>query len=189
LTACGEHCVLSGGSVRVEDSILSECGEHGVFSGNSFGRLIVADSVVSGGDNGVFGLNTVILKNSEIHDSGAQALGGINVKAVDSTISGATRDGIRLWFFSERSSVRLVRTEVSGIARNGVLTNQEEDRVTLKDSSVTGSGFDADCGATETCADLATYAPPVLLGSSTCDTSYDLDSGFPGTNWGVCASD
>ncbi len=54
---------------------------------------------------------------------------------------------------------------------------------------VTGNGVDAACGVSFTCADVAGCDAPVVDLKSTCDTSYDTESGFPGSNWGVCALD
>ena len=60
--------------------------------------------------------------------------------------------------------------------------------VVFKDSIVTGNGTDASCGVSRTCADLATALEPRLT-NTTCDHSYDTNSGFPGTDWNVCTLD
>ncbi len=39
-----------------------------------------------------------------------------------------------------------------------------------------------------TCADVAALTFPTLK-NTTCETSYDGTSGFPGQSWGVCALD
>jgi hypothetical protein len=56
--------------------------------------------------------------------------------------------------------------------------------------SFLGNGTDASCGVSVTCADIAICDPPLAFNqNSECTTSYDTESGFPGTNWGICDAD
>lgn len=85
-------------------------------------------------------------------------------------------------------------TSGSVISNNGlhgvstIATMIECPDVTIVDSTVTGNGTDAVCGVAETCADVAACNLPTVT-NTTCNTSYDVNSGFPGTSWGVCALD
>ena len=60
--------------------------------------------------------------------------------------------------------------------------------VTIVDSSITGNSLDVDCGVIQTCSDVSTCRLPTVT-NTTCNTSCDTNSGFPGTNWDVCALD
>jgi hypothetical protein len=62
-------------------------------------------------------------------------------------------------------------------------------RVTLVDSSVTGSGTSALCSSMA-CADLLSAKQPKLRGASSGGTSAQSPAGDnPGETWGVCAND
>ncbi len=59
----------------------------------------------------------------------------------------------------------------------------------LKSTVATGNGTDAGCGTTVACADVASCKLPRLLPGSSCDRSHVVDSGIPGSDWGVCSGD
>jgi hypothetical protein len=89
-----------------------------------------------------------------------------------------------------------VKAKDSGINANGIhgiVTNCPAAfpgvRAILTDSTLTGNGTDVSCGVAQTCADVSPCVPPSLKGTTTCDTSYQVDSGFPGLTWGVCGLD
>ena len=56
---------------------------------------------------------------------------------------------------------------------------------------MTGNNTDPDCGTTKVCFDLGTCPGATLprLRNSTCEHSYVLGSGNPGTDLGVCTLD
>ena len=61
--------------------------------------------------------------------------------------------------------------------------------VTLKRTTVSGSGGAVECGVTASCADLDTDVLPALKPGAVCETSHVYSSGIPGTSWGICAND
>jgi len=99
-------------------------------------------------------------------------------KAKDVTANGNGFAGVR----SGLPLKRITATDngVYGIAFNGGK---------LRDSLATGNGTSPDCGVAVTCADIASYDVPILVGTTTCGTSYQQSSGFPGSSYGVCTLD
>jgi hypothetical protein len=74
----------------------------------------------------------------------------------------------------------------------GVLSpsNPEGCKARINRFSMSGNGTDPSCGVSLTCADIASCDPLIELHPETaCATSYDTDSGFPGTSLGICYAD
>jgi len=90
--------------------------------------------------------------------------------------------------------VTLINCGVTGNARFGVHAGPDETAcakagVRLKGSTLTGNATDSGCFVTKSCADLASDVPPRLDVATTCERSYLIASGLPGTNWSVCSLD
>lgn len=107
------------------------------------------------------------------------------VTAVDSFVENNGGTGIGLDTIFGQTKIKLERTSVTNNGLHGLASKM----VKVHDSTITGNGTDADCGVVQTCADIASAEAPSIDAASTCNTSYQLGSGFPGTNWGVCSLD
>jgi hypothetical protein len=189
---CAVNCVDGERNVIVR-SVLTGAGEAAVFAGD---RLRLVDSTISdSAGNGISTTNTTRIRitGSAITGNGGRGIagGGFHPFTIkDSNISGNAFEGI---FHTSR--VRLIRSTVNNNGRSGVNTGEQFmsscGPVRLVASTVTGNGTDAGvCGVSETCSDVSTCAAPAALTQgSTCGTSYDTDSGFPGTSWGICTLD
>lgn len=154
---------------RFVDSVISGNGEEGIrlFLGSE--RLKVLRTTIDGnGSDGVFlaGVRTLI-RDSTITNNGGHGLNRASrkLKVVGSTVSDNRLNGV----------------DAPGFAGCTVALQ-------FVGSTISGNGSDPSCGVSVTCADIASCAPP-SLSASTCDTSYDTNSGFPGLSWGVCALD
>lgn len=160
-----------GDRVRILDSTISDGVGAGIWAAQTVPIRVVGSTISNNGGDGIRGApNQLAVTNSDVSGNG---LDGIHVtgavKILDSTVTANGRSGIDTEgsMFSTCGPVRLLNTVVAGNGTDG-----------------------AACGVTETCADLATCGEPaMLLDGSTCETSYDTNSGFPGTNWGLCALD
>ncbi len=181
--AIGSRVVLQGSTIdgsttdgvsttiaRVVDGFVVNNTEDGIVVG-SLGKLYILRSAVSG--NG---------------EDGLSATGGnppATIKA--SSITGNAKRGVHA---TGRVKVTLNST-ITGNGLDGIFATgtTECDKVTVVDSAVTGNSIDgATCGVTQTCSDVSACRLPTII-NTTCDTSYDSNSGFPGTNWDVCALD
>jgi hypothetical protein len=107
-----------------------------------------------------------------------------------STITGNA--GIAL---AAQRSIKVFDSTVTGNGTFGVYAAggfncEKKAGATVSNSTITGNGTDAECGSGEVCADVATcnFRPRVKIGS-TCDTSYKIGSGNPGSDWDVCTLD
>jgi len=156
----------SHGTIR--DCHMDENPGTGIYVGSyAYGKVSVSDSTVNGnGGRGIDGTAKVILKNTSVADNGLEGvytLHNVQVKN-GSVISGNGLDGVR-------------------VAIHSICP-----RLSVRDSIVEGNGLDATCGISVTCADLSSCEKP-LVGKTTCEHSYDTDSGFPGTSWDICSLD
>lgn len=111
-----------------------------------------------------------------------------NVWIQDSTVSG-NRVGLEA-----QRNVRVVNSVVTGNATFGIYAHGDYDcdknaSANLVRSTVSGNGTDPECGASLSCADVATCDGPRIRAGSTCGTSYQLGSGNPGHDWNVCSLD
>ena len=153
----------------------------------------VRDSVVDQNDgSGVsaFNFGRVKIKSTEITNNGEHGItagDSSQISVVDSMIVGNALDGID---DASNDRLKIASSTISGNGLNGI--RQDDNNCSgarITDSTITGNGTDgATCGVSETCADISSCESP-SLSSVTCDTSYDTQSGFPGTSWGVCALD
>ncbi len=71
---------------------------------------------------------------------------------------------------------------------DGSAVDNPDARLGVKGTTASGNGTDPSCGVSQTCADVAHGSLP-RVSTTTCASSYDSNSGFPGTSWGVCSSD
>ncbi len=202
-----------GDRVRIIDSLLAACGTTECLNG----RVTVRNSTVSGsGDAGIRGTQVSVIDSSvtgnagsgvaffggperlRVVRSGITANGGRGISGEsagrvvikDSDVSGNALEGI-----FELDVISIEGSTITNNGRSGVSTGSTAVfslcDVRISDSTFSGNGTDlAVCGVSETCADIATCGQaPDLQGTTTCETSYDTDSGFPGTSWGVCSLD
>ena len=80
--------------------------------------------------------------------------------------------------------VKITDSTVTGGSLYGVLAG----KAVLRGASVSGSADDPICGVTETCADIGAGRARVNSDSS-CETSYQNGSGFPGDDLDICSLD
>lgn len=170
---------------------------------------IMGPGTIRAAFEGVDGLGercTVRVSNVTIVGQGdplstALAVSGCRLRLTNSSISGfpraticnraritdSTLTGITGTFSGVETGagVLLTRSTISGFGYNGVFSRS----AVLTDSSVAGNGAHPICGVLQACTDLNTVRPSRLHGTSTCGTSHDQLSGFPGTSWGVCSLD
>ena len=185
---------VRGGKVSVKDSLVSANTLQGI-KGRE--RTFVKDSVVElNGTHGVAGSGVgfnggnIKVFSSEILNNGEHGIftDRPTLTVTGSTISGNWLDGIH---DSTLHKLKVTTSAVTNNGRSGIyLPWCRGARIT--DSTLTGNATDgAYCGTTATCADLSACGstPPVFVGSVTCDTSYDVESGFPGNSLGVCSLD
>ncbi len=200
---------VDSSKAKIIDSEVSNSGAWGVrvsrgatvkgstISGNAFDGVATLDKVVRVTDssitgNGIAGINLPFsskakILRSDISGNGAQGVAGPSKRVIvrDSTINNNGAEGIRQGF----GVVKLTDSMVTGNALDGIAqTALSQCTLRLRGSTVTGNGTDPSCGVSRTCADLTSCGLPEVS-ASTCDTSYDVNSGFPGTSWGVCALD
>ena len=160
------------------------------FQGDPIGTLTLKDSEVSGNsDSGVVTNRRIKMIRSVVSGNGGDGVGGRDegldfnlaesVTAKDSEISGNAGWGVRA---IERG--KLVRTVVQNNGIHGAFGEFRLSKVTLA-----GNGTDPSCGVTQTCADVASGTDPKIDNVTTCETSYDSTSGFPGTDWAICSLD
>jgi hypothetical protein len=165
--------IASGGTAKVIDSTITGKTGSGIAAGGvDIPIKVLGSDISSNGEKGIF----AVIRN-----------GRVTVR--ETTISNNAEEGIR-----STGPVRVSRASVvtgNGLdgVDNGVGFAGDCERVTTRDSTVTGNAQNGSlCGASETCADIATCVEPDVR-DTTCDTSFDTNSGVPGTNWGVCALD
>jgi hypothetical protein len=206
------HRAVIAAKAHVEDSDIVNAGRLGASD-----RIVLLNSTIAGGSgDGIGSGGSVKVINSTITGNAGSGIAGgspnITLKVVRSDISNNGQKGV-LWY-SNYGSVSIRESTISGNVEEGVFSGgtlrisrassvtgngldgvssglsvpTECDRITITDSTITGNGTDADCGVSITCADITWCREPSVRDTS-CDTSYDTNSGFPGTNWGVCALD
>ncbi len=146
--------------VTIRDTTIDGNGWEGIFA-RYVSRLILIDSVVT--NNGRDGL--VVDQAFPLGREGSPP--SSRFRRV--TVTGNNLSGIvHCCYHSSRERPCYLRAVQSTFSNNAV------------DTSV--------CGVTQTCADIATCDPP-RLADTTCEYSYDTNSGFPGSSWGVCSLD
>ncbi len=187
--AIGACVVALNKSAVIRGSTLSDCGTDGVFGFMYRQQVRVLDSTIAGSDgDGIdvpTGTQVKVLRSQISGNAGRGIATGGNRRLIikDSSIVGNGEGGVY-----HPSLARIVRTTITGNGGSGVSSCFGSLRIAT--STITGNGTNgAVCGVSETCADLSTCEAPVLTDGSVCGTSYESDSGFPGTNWGVCSAD
>jgi hypothetical protein len=191
ISNCGQTCVF-GGRVRIRGSQISNAGQNGVTATEA---LAVFDSTIT--LNGAAGIENLGFKSLRIVRSAVTSNSGRGVSSTaggaalvsESDISGNALEGI-----VNTGKFKVSGSTVNGNGRSGISGGAADQSsctpVRLLESTATGNGTDvAVCGVSETCADVATCVHPPELKNSSCSTSYDTASGFPGTSWGVCSND
>ena len=128
--------VLNGGSL-IEDSHAEGNGGHGILadvgSPNALGCLIVGNSLIANGDNGVsFGIGSNVVANV-VRGNGADGIQGHTGRVADNSVSGNENDGIHV-------VVGLVAgNEVRDTGDTGI--NGTTSQVGLAGNAVLASGF------------------------------------------------
>ena len=107
----------------------------------------------------------------------------------DTTVAWSGGDGVRNF----SGTVVVDRSTVSGNGNDGVRTDDSDcfpkGTLELLNSTIAGNAVDPGCGDGRVCADIAACNLSRVSGSSSCETSYRLQSGFPGESWRVCSLD
>lgn len=151
------------------------------------------DGAVGGGLTG----RSMNLRDSTVANTGGTGVNAVNVKLQDSSVTGNAGAGVRVVGIIIVSGKGVVkRSQVTGNGQFGVLADDDSMlncslnmTARIIDSTVTGNATDADCGTLIPCADVAGCDPIKISGTTICDTSYQVLSGIPGTNWGICSLD
>ena len=159
-----------------------------------FGCKVVGPANLSNNSIGITSTGTMKLTNATVADNGAYGAIARGYPAdtgkVNGTGSAFTGNGIGIW---ADKAVKLTNSTVTANVGAGIVLGENECNRTvvpsLKNTAVTGNGTDPGCGTTVACADLMTCKAPRLGPGSSCDTSYAIGSGVPGTDWDVCSSD
>ena len=179
--------------VSIRDSAISANVGQGVRGNDS---VSIKNSVVDLNEaDGVYGFGTgfsggrIKIVSSEVTNNGGHGIWGDDrptITVMHSTVSGNWLDGIH---DTAINRLKVTGSTLESNGRHGIFqTGCIAPRIT--DTSVTGNATDgAYCGVSGTCADVSSCVEPKLLGTTTCETSYDTLSGFPGNNWGVCSFD
>jgi len=206
----GEHGIAAT-RVQLLDSFVQNAGEYGLFAHIA----VVKGSTVTGNTlGGVHAGGRAKILDSTITGNGTEGVdGGVeaSIRVVRSDVSGNVGPGVA----AQEGPVRVIDSTVTNNGGDGVITSGGTDLVTVDGSTVTGNGrygihhasigvdcpirvvdsvatgngTGVNCGVSETCADIAACMPPDVVGSTSCDRSYDIGSGFPGTSWGLCSLD
>jgi hypothetical protein len=189
--------------MRVYGSTISANGMEGIRA--QLGIYLV-DSEVSGNGGGgvlndgdlgedkpdhppIYHCSSTIIRNSQIHDNtgfGIQS-GGRSIKVSDSQVYLNSGEGIAGRSMC-RGKLSVSDSTVTDNGLHGLVMNEEDSTTRASGVTATGNGTDASCGVSQVCADVATIVEPTVVGS-TCETSYVLDSGMPGSSWSVCSLD
>jgi len=155
------------GSVSVQDASISGNAGHGVVASRS---VRLKRAVVTG--NATYGVGDGV-------SAGSRRPLKANIK--DSDVSGNGATGV-----TANVAAKIIDSAVVGNGIHGASAS----RLRIRGTMLTGNGTDAGCGVTQTCADLASRLDaPKIRGATLCETSYVLDSGFPGTSLGLCSLD
>ena len=192
-TNCPDAIASQERVVVIDSTIMGGVGD-GIDAGVS---VRVVGSTVSGfEDDGIedFGGNAKV-QNSEISNNGNRGIFSpflyASVRVQNSIIAGNGAEGIYAPTYRGRVTVtsgsQITGNGLDGISSGPCITG-DCPKFVLKDSTATGNGTDSDCGVTLACADLSAGRVPTVS-NSTCDHTYDTNSGFPGTNWNVCTLD
>ena len=173
-----------GGPAVLRNSSVLDNGGFGVLGS----RVNIKESLIFGnGDDGVRGNDNLKLLDSTVTMNAGNGVGGDKMSIRGTTVADNLFSGIVSTF----SKLKLRESTVSGNGLHGVFRDYSfgcDAGIKLDSSTLTGNGTDIDCGSIQTCADVSTCSVPTLT-ASTCDTSYDSTSGFPGTSWGICTLD
>jgi hypothetical protein len=133
----------------------------------------VRDVVISGNRGaGVVARNPldrgrVVLRNATVTDNQFAAIAGRSITVVDSVLTHNWGGGL------------LLGEDGCAQAR----------RLSVKNTVLIDNGFGPGCGISETCVDLMSCRVPQVKGTTLCERSYVLGSGFPGEHWDVCDLD
>jgi hypothetical protein len=180
---------VTANAVRAVDIAVLGNGGFGI---KAVGQIELIDSTVAlNGNDGLHSqLGHVRVSGSQIagnRGNGVRALKGVTIDTTSIVWSG--RDGIRNF----SGNVVVDRSTVSGNGHDGVRTDDSDcfpsGTLELRTSTVEGNAVDPDCGASRTCADIAACRLARTSSSSSCGTSYRLQSGLPGESFRLCSLD
>jgi hypothetical protein len=114
-----------------------------------------------------------------------------NGKTGRAVIRDSTITGSQFGVVADRL-VKIIRSTITDNRTVGVASGNfqcDPGKVVAIDSTITGNGTDPLCGISITCADVESCKREPILRRTVCDTSYQLDSGMPGSTLGVCMLD
>jgi hypothetical protein len=175
--------------------------DNAVFGAQCFGTCkIEGPATISGNGVGIRNAGTLNGRNLTITGNLRAVDGGNNdgttrVRLRDSSVTG-NGSGVH-----SHGGVKLLNTTVTGNGTSGASAGTTDFSrpegihcprkalVMLYGSTVTGNHTDPECGVTKVCFDVATCLEAPRLHDSTCEHSYAMASGNPGTDWDVCTLD
>lgn len=164
--------------LRLSDSDVSDNGDSGIYVDSfSRARLLIANSSISRNPTGIddhSGFHVSMKLKAASLDAN-----GIGIRTEMNPVVGEKR----------RKKLRIVDSAIVNSELGGIIATGSEVFVTLKRTTVSGSGGAVECGVTASCADLDTDVLPALKPGVVCGTSHVYSSGIPGTSWGICTDD
>ena len=169
-----------------------EVAGNAAFGINALGDIDLVDSTIAlNGNDGLHSqIGEIRISRSQVagnRGNGVRALKGVTVNETSILWSGG--DGIRNF----SGSVFVDRSTVSGNGNDGVRTDDSDcfpsGTLELRSSTIEGNAVNPDCGSGRSCSDIAACKIALTSDSSSCGTSYRLDSGLPGESWRVCNLD
>ena len=201
----GNGLVISGPVMFQDSAIDDNVGGGAVFDVHESRIKCRGSSFDRNGADGLLWQNTTFdvsasFKQCSANDNGQR---GLYVDPLDSDLEKLVADGLTVTGNGddgilgaiEPGAMIFKRSTISGTGGHGIANPQRFadtscDVKLLTGSAVSGNGTLADCGITRACADVALCADgDVTIAGAACGTSYVLDSGIPGTSWGVCGAD
>jgi Right handed beta helix region len=144
-------------------------------------------------DAGVRAVNKATIVNVTITANGGDGVEAHRINPANASV--VVRDSIitdNMFYGIDTDRKATVRNSViSGHGLDGLhLECSGSGRATLRDATFGDNGHDPVCGVFVTCADIATCDnSPRRIGTLTCESSYVLGSGVPGTTFGICSLD
>lgn len=180
----GFDYALSGGFLKVRDVSM-----RGNFSALNGDTVRVRDSVIE--DSVLDGVRArlAFLTKTNVTGSGRY---GVRARTTQTSFGSPGRPGKAVLKLSSVTASGVFGVMADGRPRSAPIEDPfcvVSAKVTLVASDVTGNATDSDCGTALACGDLAACDASLVTSAMECDTSYQLLSGIPGADLGVCALD
>jgi hypothetical protein len=184
-----------GSSLKVKDVTLTNNALDAIQSYRNC--KIEGPAPIMNNGGGIRAAGNLTARNLTIADNAYEAINASNNAGISHvTLRAVTMTGNGFGILTQNGA-KIVDSVITGNGQSGIQDNfincdHPSSLIVLKNSTVTGNDTDPDCGITKICYDLGTCGgstPPRLLKGSTCDHSYAVDSGNPGSDLNVCTLD